>query len=68
MAELVGVRPQGRERYLELFCEDCHEAWVAAKFPVSLSTLEAIQKSHCIACGGSNVSVFDDCLEDPNGG
>lgn len=67
MAKLLSVGPQGRARYIELFCEDCHEAWIAAKFPVSVSTLEAIQRSRCIACGGSNLSVFEESFEDPNG-
>ena len=66
MPRLIGVGPQSRKRTLDLYCEDCEFGWVAAKFPIDVVTLEKLTESKCIICHGDNVSVFEDCLEDPN--
>ena len=66
MPRLIGVGPQSRKRTLDLYCEDCEFGWVAAKFPIDVVTLEKLTESKCIFCHGDNVSVFEDCLEDPN--
>lgn len=70
MARFIGVGPQdkkGRRRTLDVFCEDCESLWVAAKFPISLEKLRRITNLPCMVCGGTNISVLERSLEDPNG-
>ena len=67
MIKFIGVGPQGQKhRTLDLFCDDCEFEWVAARFPMSLETIEAITNSLCPNCRSKNVSVFEDNLRDPN--
>lgn len=70
MARFIGVGPQdkkGRQRTLDVYCEDCESLWVAAKFPISVEKLRRITKLPCMVCGGTNISVLERSLEDPNG-
>ena len=65
MAKFLGTvrkRPQGK--YLKLFCEDCKSMWVAGRFPMSVSKVEKIMESKCLICESTNLSVFDDFLEE----
>ena len=67
MPRFVGVGSQGRKRTLDLYCEDCETLWVAATFPISVDRLQLITMEPCIVCGGTNISVLERSLEDPNG-
>jgi|TARA_R100001440_G_scaffold36040_1_gene55171 hypothetical protein len=38
--------------------------WVAGRFPMSVSKVEKIMESKCLMCESTNLSVFDDFLEE----
>lgn len=68
MIKFVGVtKARGRRTALEFICETCGELWEAARFPISLETLEnVVEYSSCPSCGSDTISVTEESIKDPN--